>query len=176
MKKLLMFSASVALLSFAVIEEASAQRGGGGFRGAGFSGGGFRGAGFSGGGFRGGMMGPSFRGGITGPAFRGGMGYRNVAVAPGFRGGVVGPRYVGARTAGYRVRGGPVYRHGAWGGAPYHGYRWRHRGWGWPVAAGLGVGLIAASAYYDACWRYDGWQWVNVCYAPFGYNGYYGYY
>ena len=69
MKKFLLLGASVALLSFAVIEEASAQRGGG-FRGGG--GAGFRGTPM-GGGFRGGMVGGGFRGGVVGGGFRGGM-------------------------------------------------------------------------------------------------------
>jgi hypothetical protein len=165
MKKFLLLGASVALLSFAVIEEASAQRGGG-FRGGG------------GAGFRGGMVGGGFRGATMGGGFRGGMvrgGFRSAAIGPGFRGGVVGPGFRGARWAGPGVgwRGRPfVGQRVAWAGGPWR----RHRGWGWPLAAGLGFGLVASGAYYDSCWRYDGWQWVNVCYGPWGQPGYYTYY
>ena len=175
MRKFLLLGASVALLSFAVIEEASAQRGGGGIRG----GGGFRG-GMVGGGFRGGMVGGGFRGGMVGGGFRGGMvggGYRGAAIGGGFRGMPVRAAAIG----GYGYRGAGLGRGGygygrrvAWAGRPYypyHRYGYR-RGWGWPVAAGLGVGLLATSAYYNSCWRYDGWQWVNVCYGGY-YSTYY---
>ena len=163
MKKFLLLGASVALLSFAVIEEASAQRGGGGFRGGGFRGG------MVGGGFRGGMVGGGFRGGMVGGAYRG------AAIGGGFRGMPVRAAAIGGY--GYRGAGLGGYGYGrrvAWAGRPYYpyyryGYR---RGWGWPVAAGLGVGLLATSAYYDSCWRYDGWQWVNVCYGGY-YSTYY---
>ena len=150
MRKYLLLSAAVALFAFVVVDEASAQRGGGGFRGG------------MGGGFRGGMVGGGFRGGMVGGGFRG------AAFGPGRVGFVGRPGFVGgARWAGRPGWGG---RYAAWGGYPYrYGYGWR-RGWGWPVAAGLGFGLLASSAYYDSCWRYDGWRWVNVCNGPYGYR------
>jgi len=151
MKKLLLLGASALLFASLVVDEASAQRGmGGGFRGGGFGGGGFRG-GFGGGGFRAANIGGGFRGGFAGGGFR-------AANVGGFRGAGWAGRPVGW---------------GGWGGrrVGWGGWGWR-RGWGWPVAAGVGLGVgLATAGYYGSCWRWDGWTWVNVCYAP----AYYGY-
>jgi len=191
MRKLWVLGASALLLSFSVIDEASAQRRGG--VGAGFSGGGARGVAV-GGGYRGGTMGyrggaVGYRGGAVG--YRGGaIGYRGNAVgyrrgAVGYRGGAVATRrYVGPRVrGGYRwagrravyvrpgIAGRRVVR--GWGGRRVWvgrpGWRRNWWGWGWPIAAGVAVG---AYGYGDACLRWDGYQWINVCYQPYYYGGY----
>ena len=118
-------------------------------------GGGFRGAAIGGGGFRGGIGGGGFRGAPISSGFRGGMIGRS---GLGFRGPVIGS---GVRVAGFRGGG---WRRG-WGG------------WGWPVAAGLGLGLGTwgyynypyYSAYYgapysDPCLAWNGYTWVDACY------------
>jgi hypothetical protein len=156
MRKLWVLGASALLLAFSVIDEASAQRRGGG--GAGFSGGGSRGVAV-GGGYRSGAIG--YRGGAiasrryVGPRVRGGYrwaGRRAVYVRPGIAG-----RRVVRGWGGRRV----------WVGRP--GWRRNWWGWGWPIAAGVAVG---AYGYGDACLRWDGYQWINVCYQPYSYGGY----
>ena len=187
MRKLWVLGAAALLLAFSVVDEASAQRRGGG---PGFSGGGFRGGGAVG--YRGGAVG--YRGGAVG--YRGGaIGYRGGAV--GYRGGavgyrgraVVGGRYVGPRgvvRGGYRWAGRrAVYVRPGWGGRRvvrgWGGRRvwvarpgWRRNwwGWGWPVAAGVAFG---AYGYRDACVRWDGYQWINICYRPYWPSGGYPY-
>ncbi|HEY5930122.1 MAG TPA: hypothetical protein VIU02_07420 [Burkholderiales bacterium] len=64
MSRIAVFIACAILLVLALPEQASARRGGGGFRGGGFRGGGFRGG-----------MGRGFRGGRRGIAGRGGRGW-----------------------------------------------------------------------------------------------------
>jgi len=132
--------------------------GGGGFHGGGF-GGGFHGGGFGGGGFAGrGFAAGGFRG-------AGFAGSRAMALGgPGFRSvGVVGrPGWGGAAWRGAAWRGG-------WAGA---GWR-RGWGWGWPVAAGLAAGAIAASTWDypyadDGCVFWNGFTWVNGCYQSYG--------
>ena len=160
MKKVSLIVAAVALLSIAAVpsEQTMARGfGGGGFHGGGFhgfGGGGFHG--FGGGGFRG--LGGGFRGAALGPRAS------FAAVGPGFRGGAIGRGFVGGgRWAGAR-----------WGGARWAGAGWRggrrwgwRRGWGWPVALGIGLGAWSYydSPYYsDSCLAWNGYQWVNVCY------------
>ena len=91
MHRIVVFIACIVLVAFALVDQASARRGGGGFHGGGMRGGG----GFRGGGMRGGR---GFRGG---GAFRGGRGFG--------RGGVA---WQGGR--GWRGRG-----RGGWGYWPY---------------------------------------------------------
>ena len=64
MSRIAVFIACAILLVLALPEQASARRGGGGFRGGGFRGGGFRGG-----------VGRGFRGGRRGIAWRGGRGW-----------------------------------------------------------------------------------------------------
>ncbi len=91
MHRIAVFLACLILVAFALVDQASARRGGGGFHG----GGGMRGGGFRGGGMRGGR---GFRGG---GGFRGGRGFG--------RGGVA---WQGGRGRRGRGRGG-------WGYWPY---------------------------------------------------------
>ena len=188
MKRLLFVGASVLLIAVAAAGDAFAQRGGRGGGGAGFSGGGFRG-GAIGGGYRGGAIG----GGYRGAAIRGG--YRGAVVRGGHRGAAVaGRRYVGPRGAvrsGYAragrraVYGGravygrrtaygrrAIYGRRVWVGRPGWRPGWGYYGWGWPVAAGVAVGVASA---YGSCLRWDGYQWVDVCYQPYAYGVYDGY-
>jgi hypothetical protein len=52
----------------------------------------------------------------------------------------------------------------------------RHRGFGFPFVAGVGLGLAATYPYYysgyysDPCVVWDGYAWVNVC--PYSYYYY----
>src|SRR5947207_8980108 len=87
MRKLLIVGASALLFASLVVDDASAQRGGG-FRGGGF-----------GGGFRGGVIGGGFRSGVVGGGFRG------AAIGGGLRG-WGGPGFVGRRVGWGGWRGG----------------------------------------------------------------------
>jgi hypothetical protein len=136
--------------------------GGGGFHGGGFGGGGFHGGGFAGRGFGG--------GGFAGRGFAGG--------------GFSGARFAGSRAMAF---GGPGFRsvgvvgRPGWGGAGWRGgwagAGWRRGwGWGWPVAAGVAAGVVAANAWdwgypyggYDQCVVWNGFTWVNSCNQAYG--------
>ncbi len=105
MSRIAVFIACAILLVLALPEQASARRGGGGFRGGGFRGGGFRGG-----------MGRGFRGGRRGIAWRGGRGWGRrgrgwgwgaaaaVAALP-YYGYYGGNGYYGCRRRGYGYRG-----------------------------------------------------------------------
>jgi hypothetical protein len=146
MKYLSLFGAAALLIASAGLDEASAQRGGRGFGGAGFRGG------MVGGGFRGVGMGAGFRGAGFGPGY--------AIRGAGWRTGVVGRPGWGVGRVGWARPG--------WGWA---GRRW---GWGYPLAAGIAAaGYYYGSGYsYDSCLAWNGYRWVDVCYSgyyPYGY-------
>jgi hypothetical protein len=187
MKRFSLLAATALVLAIALPEDASARVGGfggGGFHGGGFGGGGFRGAAIGGGGFRGGGfaargIGP---GGMRAAAIGGGFadrgiglgGARAAAIGGGLRAADVG----GFRGAGFRAGGlRPGFRGAIGPGVRVAGFRgggsgWRGRRglgwWGWPVAAGIGLGAWsyydAAPYYDDPCLAWNGYAWVNVCY------------
>jgi hypothetical protein len=153
MKRMIVLGAAALTLAFLIADEASAQRRG--FGGGGFGGMGGRGMAVGGMGGRG--MAVGGRGiGVAGVGFRGaGYGIRTA--------GVGGVGY-GIRTAGVGRGGGlwrPGVRFGGWRG-----------GWGYPLAAGIGLGYYGGYSGYKDCLAWDGYGWVNVCYSTYPY-GYY---
>jgi hypothetical protein len=89
------------------------------------------------------------------------------------RRGFVGARGIGVRGAFVRPGigvgrwAGVGWRGAGWRGVGWRGVGWR-RGWGWPVAAGIGIGY--AGYYGSSCLAWNGWRWVNICYGyPYGY-------
>jgi len=176
MKRLIVLGAAALTLAFLIADEASAQRRG--FGGGGFQGGGMGGRGMAVGGMGGRGMAVGGIGG-RGLAVGGMMGGRGMAVG----GRSIGVAGVGLRGAGYGIRtagvGGVGYgirSAGVGGGLWRPGVRFggRRGGWGYPLAAGIGIGLGYYGGYsgYNDCLAWDGYGWVNVCYSTYPY-GYY---
>jgi hypothetical protein len=103
-----------------------------------------------------------------------GGGIRGGAI--GFRGGAVGFRGVGFARPGIGIGRGVAWRGAGlgWRGAGWGwggGWGWRRGwGWGWPIAAGIAVG-VATAGWGSSCYAWNGFAWVNVCYAPYPYYG-----
>jgi hypothetical protein len=96
------------------------------------------------------------------------------AAARGGFGGFGGGGFRGGGMAVGGFHGGAIGRPG-WGGGvgvvrPGWGGGWRGGGWGWPVAAGVALGVAAT-----APWGYFGGYGYPGYYVGYGYPGYYGY-